>query len=516
MPIESTTLDQVLETIRDFGARELPLEKRLALDRNGVPAEKLIRKLLEPEIGLHLLFVPAEHGGMGGGAHDLCRVAESLAALDLGVATSFLAIALGLDPLRVGGTPDQQARWYPRVAEEGLVVAYAVTEPEAGSDVAKVSTSAEATLGEGEGAGYRINGTKQFVTNGSIADLYTVLARTKRGLSFFMVEGGVAGLSAGPPEHKHGIRASDTAQVFLENVDVPADHLIGGREGQGLRQANEVFAHTRLMVAAMGLGAGEAALEQAISYSRERRQFGSLLCEKPGYTHTLILPHYVALQASRALIEEVSGEVDLGGVPASEAAPRASMAKLLATESATTAADAALQAFGGYGYIQDFEVEKIRRDVRITTIYEGTSEIQQSIIAASRWRELIRSRGQRYLKYADQVVGEGGSQLASALRHLVSLSTEARKMRLSSHGYFQLRLGETLAYLEAALALHRKALVGDREVLRLSSRIFAGEARQKVGGLAATFDLTPLTALDGKQTSISDLDVLATLVIRTA
>jgi len=417
---------------------------------------------------------------------------------------------LGLDPLRVGGTPEQQERWFGRVADKGLIVAYAVTEPEAGSNVAAITTRAER-----EGNRYRITGTKQFITNGSVADLYTVLARTERGLSFFLVEEGTPGLSFGPPEHKHGIRSSITTQVILEDVEAPDDHLIGEREGQGLRQANEVFASTRLMVAAMALGAGEAALERAIAYSRERRQLGSLLCEKPGYTHDLILPYYVRLTASRALIEEVAREVDRGGMPSGEASTRAAMAKLLATESANAAAEASIQALGGYGYMHEYEVEKIKRDVRITTIYEGTSEIQKNIIAVNRWKDLIRGRGERYIGLAREAedLGEptGGHILAAALRNSVAAITEARKRRLSSHGYFQLRLGAVLAHMEGSMALTRKAKVveGMDGPHHTASRIYAGECLNELLELASAFDLRLPGPVEGKSGYVQDLDHLA-------
>jgi alkylation response protein AidB-like acyl-CoA dehydrogenase len=269
--------------------------------------------MLGPDVGLHLVFLPEEYGGMGGGAYDIYRLSCEFAKIDLGLATAMLAVALGTDPIRVGCTPAQKQRWLPRIANEGLIVAYAVTEPEAGSSVQNVSTEAErVTDATGRVTHYRLTGVKQFISNGSIADLYTVLAKAPDGPSFFLVERNTPGLKAGKHEVKHGIRLSDTAQVLLQDVVVPADQLVGEKEGEGLKQANEVFGFTRLMVAGFGLGAGLASLEKAIAYSKQRRQMGTLLCEKQGFTHKLLVPNSVRLAAAQAYIEYVADLLDSG------------------------------------------------------------------------------------------------------------------------------------------------------------------------------------------------------------
>ena len=166
-----------------------PTSKILELDEKDLFPDDLIRKLLSPDVGLHLIFLPEEAGGLGGGARDICRVSEEMAAIDLGVATAFLAICLGTDPILVGGTPEQKAKWLGRIAGEGLIVAYGVTEPEAGSNVAALKTTADRiTDADGNVTGYRLNGAKQFITNGGVAQLYTILAKTPDGPSFFVVE----------------------------------------------------------------------------------------------------------------------------------------------------------------------------------------------------------------------------------------------------------------------------------------------------------------------------------------
>ena len=212
------------------------------------------------------------------------------------------------------------------------------------------------------------------------------------GPSWFIVENGTPGLSSAPPEDKHGIRLSNTAALFLDDVTVPAENLVGGVEGRGLVQAQQVFGYTRLMVAAFGLGGGWEALDRAIRYSTERVQAGAPLSEKQGYTHKLIVPHAVRLEAARAFVEETATRIDAGEGAGGALNTEGAIAKYLATEAGIAAADAAIQAHGGYGYTRPYLVEKIRRDVRITTIYEGTSEIMEMTIARDRWQQHLKTR----------------------------------------------------------------------------------------------------------------------------
>jgi alkylation response protein AidB-like acyl-CoA dehydrogenase len=466
-----------------------------ALDAEDRFPEELVRQLMGTEVGLQLLFVPEEQGGLGAGARDVCRVSEDLAALDLGVATSVLATALGLDPIRVGGTFDQQETWLGRVAEEGLLVAYGVTEPSAGSNVAALRTRAERIEEDGEVVAYRLNGTKCFITNGSVADLYTILALAPEGPSFFVVERGREGLQAGRKEDKHGIRASDTSEVILEDVVVPADRLLGKKEGQGLAQAAKVFGYTRLMVAAFGVGGGVAAIRRAVDYARERKQFGRALVATQGLTHKLLIPHIARLQAARAYIQEIALKLD---ETSEDMQVAGSVAKLFACEAGCQAADAAVQVHGGYGYMREYHVEKIRRDVRITTIYEGTSEIQQEIAGRARWRELLVSRGGVYLELAetlDEIHGRipdvGAAAVASAARAMVELVNRSRRARLGRRQHVIFQLADLVAMVEVSAALVRKAAkaaMGAQqssaseqarrwgELLSAMSRLQAGEA----------------------------------------
>ena len=311
--LNAETLNVALKSIDEFAARELPDSLLIELDERDEFPEELVRRMSSgDELGIQLLFVPYEYGGMGGGAFDVYRVCERMAAIDLGLATSELATFLGSDPIRVGGTEEQKREYMSRIAKEGVLFAYGATEPEAGSDLGALKTTAERVSENGTVTGYRICGAKQWISNGGVADLYTILALAPDGPSWFVVEAGAEGFTHGKHEDKHGIRLSNTAALFLDKVYVDADRLVGGVEGQGLVQAQQVFGYTRLMVAAFGLGAGWAALDRAIPYSRKRIQAGGPLSEKEGYTHKLIVPHAVALEASRAAIEETAERLDAG------------------------------------------------------------------------------------------------------------------------------------------------------------------------------------------------------------
>ena len=413
--LNAEMLKVALKSIDDFAAKELPDSLLIDLDERDEFPETLVRQMSSgDELGIQLVFVPFEYGGMGGGALDVYRVCERMAAIDLGLATSELATFLGSDPIRVGGTDEQKREYMTRIAKDGVLFAYGATEPEAGSDLASLKTVAEPVGGNGTPAGYRISGVKQWISNGGVADLYTILALAPGGPSWFVVEAGVEGFTHGHHEDKHGIRLSNTASLFLDKVYVDADRLIGGVEGQGLVQAQQVFGYTRLMVAAFGLGAGWAALERAIAYSRKRIQAGSPLSQKEGYTHKLIVPHAVALEAARAAIEEAAERLDAGeGSLNVEGA----VAKYLATEAGDAAADAAIQAHGGYGYTHDYMVEKIRRDVRITRIYEGTSEIMEMTIARGRWQEHLKTGGDYYHASARELEALHAVQSRGRRRH---------------------------------------------------------------------------------------------------
>jgi alkylation response protein AidB-like acyl-CoA dehydrogenase len=514
--LDRETLDAALEALDAYARRRLPDAKLLELDARDEFPEAIVREMVGPELGLGMFFMPEACHGMGSGAFDLYRICERMARVDVGVATGLFATFLGSEPISVGGTAEQKERWLTRIADEGLLLAYGATEPAAGSDLAALRTTARRVEQDGRVVGYRINGNKQWISNGSHADLYTVLANAPGGPSWFVVERGAPGFASGRPEDKHGIRASNTAALSLEEVEVDASALVGGVEGQGLLQAQAVFGYTRLMVAAFGLGAGWAALDRAIAYSTTRLQGGAPLAEKQGYTHKLIVPHAARLEAARAYVEEAASRIDGGE---SGLNSEGAIAKYLATEAGNLAADAAIQAHGGYGYTREYMVEKIKRDVRITTIYEGTSEIMEMTIARDRWQAHLKTRGQHYRDSARELEalearhpGSGAAGAALALAALAEIMEHARAGRLTRHQHILLRLGEWIALAEGAASAARRAARAaegaelaktDRRfapaALATLSRIFAREAALRV----ATDGLTWLVGAGGDATSLA-------------
>ena len=286
-------------------------------------------------------------------------------------------------------------------------------------------------------------------------------ATAPAGPTWFILEKGAEGFSHGKPEDKHGLRISNTAALSLSDVYVPVENLVGGVEGQGLLQAQLVFGYTRLMVAAFGLGAGWAALDRAIPYSKDRLQGGAPLSEKQGYTHKLIVPHAVRLEAGRAYIEETAERLDAGEEMLNT---EGAIAKYLATEAGLAAAEASIQALGGYGYTREYMVEKIRRDVRITTIYEGTSEIMEMTIARDRWQQHLKTRGQHYHDKAREMEaleaaqpGCGARFAALALHSLAEGLERFRAQRLTRHQHVLFRAGRMIALAEGAMVLAKRA-----------------------------------------------------------
>lgn len=494
--LDKETLDMTLKAFREYVKDQVSDEDLLGFDaRDEFPAE--VVRGIGTDLGIQLLFVPEDCSGMGGDAVDIYRVCEEMARFDLGIATGVLATFLGSDPILAGGTPEQQKKWLSKIAEEGVLFAYGATEPEAGSDLAALRTTATPVEEDGKIIGYKLNGNKQWISNGGVADVYTILANAPGGPTWFVLEKGADGFSHGKPEDKHGIRASNTAALALEDVFVPVENLVGGVEGQGLIQAQAVFGYTRLMVAAFGLGAGWAALDRAIPYSEGRVQAGAPLSQKQGYTHKLIVPHVVRLEAARSYIEFTaerlaSGEINLN--------TEGAISKYLATEAGNAATDASIQALGGYGYTREYMVEKYKRDVRITTIYEGTSEIMEMTISRDRWQFHLKTRGQHYHDKARELEtlhlknGTIGANIAAlALHALAEVLERARVARLTRHQHILFRVGELVALGEGAEALVKRAALSAEgklmpktdtrfhaPALAAMSRIYAREVAMKI------------------------------------
>ncbi len=493
MALDSITRGLMLDSLKEYAKRKLDYDFIREKDRENECPIEILREMYDPKVlGVHLISIPVEFGGLGGGTYDLYRICEQLARIDLGIATSVFATYLGIDPINVGGTPQQKEKWLTRIAKERLMVAYGATEPDAGSDLVNLKTKAERVYENDKIIGYRITGIKQWISNGGIADIYTILALAPDGPSWFVVERNMEGFTPAHHEDKHGIRLSNTAGLSLDSVFVPFENLIGGVEGKGLLQAQAVFGYTRLMVAAFGLGCGWAALETAIRYSQQRIQAGGPLSQKQGYTHKLIVPHAVNLEAARAYIEYIATRLDNGddGLQTEGA-----IAKYFATEEGNKTAEDAIQALGGYGYTRDFPVEKIKRDVKITCIYEGTNEIMEMTIYRGRWQEHLKTRGEYYLKMAAEMDelykknNETGAKEASlALKALAAILEECRINKLTRHQYVTFVLGRLIALSEHAYVFSKtasqekfsEAVKFDLPVYRAMARVFSKTAALKI------------------------------------
>ncbi len=484
--LDEETRQMVVDTVRQLSKRLLTKKAVLEWDRDEIFPEAAVREMLSPEIGLQLLFIPEAYGGMGGGAMDCCAVTREMSKICLGVGTAFFAIQLGSDPIIVGGTEAQKEKWLGAVAEGHSLVAYAVTEAEAGSNLASLRTKAEPVMDDsGTLTGYRINGSKQFISTGGYADFVTVLAQTPEGPTFFVVEKGTQGFEQHKGEEKHGIRASNTSPLTFTDVYVPVENMIGDAPGKGLKQANQVFGYTRLMVAAMALGAGEAALEGiVIPYAHERIQFGGPLSAKKGYTNKLIVPHWVNLKAAAAHIEAIARRIDSED---EDFQVEGSIAKLFTSEAANRAADDAMQALGGYGYISEFGVEKIKRDVKITCIYEGTSEIQQNIVSTFRWKKTRKTKGAFYEEMATGLDGLHGDcdragcrTLAACARALNRTIDFAHENRLTRHQQVMFALADMMTHVEVGESMARLAVNEADETNLAAARIFANTCARLV------------------------------------
>jgi alkylation response protein AidB-like acyl-CoA dehydrogenase len=318
------------------------------------------------------------------------------------------------------------------------------------------------------------------------------------------------GLHQGKGEEKHGIRASNTSPLTFTDVFVPVENLLSGAPGNGLKQANMVFGHTRLVVAALGIGAGEAALEIVIRYAKERIQFGTPLSEKQGYTHKLVVPNAVRLEAASAYTEEQASRLDAGE---KDLQVEGSIAKYFATEAGNRAAEDAIQALGGYGYIAEYEVEKIKRDVKITCIYEGTSEIQQNIIGMFRWRTSVKSKGKYYEAMAAEMEAmdasapeTGAGTYALAARALNETIMFAHSHKLTKQQYVMLCLADMMTYVEIGVSMARKAGhlaqedAPDARKMIIMSTVFASEVAEVVAKNALKIIMGP-GLLDEQMTS---------------
>ncbi len=322
------------------------------------------------------VFVPEEYGGLGGGCFELCLVIEELSRVCPGVATSYAVNSLGAFTLLGYGNEEQKQKYLPDIASGKRLTAFALTEATAGSDAAGIKTTATRTDG-----GYVINGTKQFITNGGDAEIYTIIALTDktrgvRGASALLVEKDTPGFSFGRKEKKMGIRASSTRELVFEDCLVPAENIIG-REGMGFTMTMRLFDLSRPGIGALAVGLAQGALEAAVDYAKKRIQFGHPIISFQAVQH-MLANMATDVEAARALVYAAARTVDSG---VKNFAMESAMSKVFASDVAMRVTTDAVQIFGGVGYMRDYPVEKMMRDAKITQIYEGTNQVLRNVIA---------------------------------------------------------------------------------------------------------------------------------------
>ncbi len=375
-PTYRLTEEQALlrDAVREI-ADERVAPRAAEIDQTGEFPQDL-RELLATQDILALPF-PVEHGGLGGELLSLCLAIEQLSRA---CATTGLILAvqeLGSLPLLLAGSQEQQARWVPRLASGEQLIAFALTEAEAGSDVAAIRTQAVR-----DGDDYLLTGSKRFISQGSVADLVTVFAVTDAAadrhnrLSCFIVEVPTDGFAVTRIEHKMGLRGSPTAELAFDGVRVPAGNRIGA-EGDGFGLAMRTFDRSRPGIAAQAVGIAQGALEAATAYARDRRQFGQRVGDFQ-MVAAMLADMDAATEAARQLLYKACVEIDAG---APDAARWSAMCKLVAGDAAMRVTTDAVQVLGGYGYIDEFPVERMMRDAKITQLYEGTQQIQRLVVA---------------------------------------------------------------------------------------------------------------------------------------
>ncbi|HOG12883.1 MAG: acyl-CoA dehydrogenase family protein [Smithellaceae bacterium] len=378
MAFEITSEQEMIRLMaRDFARKELE-PMAAAWERQGIFPMDAVKKM--GELGLLGMMVPPELGGSGAGA-----VAYSLALQEIAYACASSAVTMSVanlstEPLLKFGSPEQKEKWLVGLAEGSLLGAFALTEPGAGSDPGSMTTTAVLRKDK-----YIINGTKVFITHGQYADVINLIARTgqergAKGLSAFIIEKGMPGFTIGTKEDKLGLRASNTVELVFEDCEVPAKNLLGN-PGEGFKVAMLALDSGRIGIASQAVGIARAALDEALSYTQQRRQFGKTINSFQAIQF-MIADAATRIEAASWLTLAAADRKDRGLKFTKEA----SMAKLYASETANKAAYMALQVHGGYGYTKEYKVERLYRDARATTIYEGTSEVQRIVIA----REVIK------------------------------------------------------------------------------------------------------------------------------
>jgi len=358
-------------------AKEKILPVRAEYDESGEFPWDVVKVMADSDI--YGVYIPEEYGGFGGGVLEMAIATEELSRVCGGIALAFAASALGAYPILLFGSDEQKKKYLPDIAAGKKLAAFALTEANAGSDAGAIETRAELS-----GDHYVLNGTKQWITNGGEAETYTVLARTSkgtgiRGMSCLIVEKDTPGFTFGKKEDKMGIRGSATRELIFQDCKVPKENLLGGREGTGFVIAMRTFDKSRPGVAAQAVGIAQGAFDEAAKYARHREQFGQPVGSFQG-VQFMLADMATSIEAARALVYQVARAVDAGE---KDIAKISAMAKVFASDVAMKVTTDAVQVLGGYGYMKEYPVEKMMRDAKITQIYEGTNQIQRSIIGSA-------------------------------------------------------------------------------------------------------------------------------------
>ncbi len=374
--------------IKDLAAR-IAREKiapiAAELDESGEFPWEVVKTLAQSD--LFRVFVPTEYEGLGGGMFEMCLVVEELSRACSGIALAYAASGLGTIPIILFGNDEQKKKYLPKLAAGEILAAFGLTESGAGSDAASIKTTAKP-----DGDSYVINGTKQWITNGGEASIYTVVALTDpvrgvRGSSTILVDKGHPGFTFGKKENKMGIRASATRELVFQDCRVPKTNLLA-KEGMGFLVAMKTLDQSRPGVASQALGIAQGAMDQAIRYSRERQQFGKPISSFQGIQF-ILADMATQVEAARALTYAAARSIDAGEKDVSRLS---AMAKVFASDTAMKVTTDAVQVLGGYGYMKEYPVEKMMRDAKITQIYEGTNQIQREVIALGLIKESVRAK----------------------------------------------------------------------------------------------------------------------------
>lgn len=384
MAIDTESFDLLLASVQRFISERLVPAENTVEELDEVPAD-IVEDM--KAMGLFGLSIPVEYGGIGLSMSQECRVAFELGQTALAFRSVFgTNVGIGSQGILMDGTAEQKRDILPRVASGELIMSFALTEPDAGSDAASLKMRAEL-----DGDFYVLNGTKRFITNAPRAGAFTLMARTggpgAGGISAFIVPSGLPGLTLGKADKKMGQRGTKTCDVVLENVRVPAANIIGGVPGKGFKTAMKVLDRGRLHVSALSCGVAQRVLNESVAYAKERKQFGERIGDFQ-LVQAMLADSQAELYAGWSMVQDCAQRYDAkpSGASDPDVSMRASCAKMFCTEMVGRVADRGVQVHGGAGYINEYPVERFYRDVRLLRLYEGTTQIQQLIIG----RELMR------------------------------------------------------------------------------------------------------------------------------